>query len=592
MELRLFARIWFLLPLLLSLPLPTQSPPRDAPSFPFSEVHAGLEGTGFTVFHGETVSPFRVQILGTVDQGAAMTRMIVCRLDGDDLTKTGVLAAMSGSPVYVEGKFLGAVAYAWPFSKEPLCGVTPAEDLLKVKTMAQEATAREGAGPMQSLSSFLAALEGAQGGDAAESLAAEGSPHRLLDQLQDRGFTWSVAARGGFSTSGDGKTPPAPAQPPGPGGMIAVQLVSGDVQYAAYGTVSWVKGDEFLAFGHPFLNLGNVEMPVVAARVVTLVPSLQAGFKLSTPLGPVGVVTQDRKTGIFGRFGGRADTLPVEVTLQGPGGDGRRYHFELMRHPLLTPALLTGALNSLWNSAEGQAGVRTILVSGLTLELSDGRSLRLKDQAFAGPTYSLDAFNYLSALLGLLSGNPYGEVHLKGIRMTLEKMADNRSATVETAWLDRDVVAAGEPLGLSVRLQPFQKPSRVIRLSIPTGGLPAGPITLWVGGSFAVEQKMAGALAEVPHSATDLLKRLADLPSDQYLRVALAAREPGLLLQDKRVGGLPPSMAALLSAQPTANASPPEAVSLLWEDAVPADSVPDGMVELTFTVKETRDDAR
>jgi hypothetical protein len=591
MESRQFVRIRFLLPLLLSLPLLAQSPPRDAPVFPFSEVHAGLDGTGFTVFHGETVTPFRVRVLGTVDQGAAMTRMIVCRLEGDDLTKTGVLAAMSGSPVYVEGKFLGAVAYAWPFSKEPLCGVTPAQDLLEVKTEAQEAAARGGAGPMESLSSFLAALEGAQGGDAAEPLAADGSPRRLLDQLQDRGFTWSVAARGGFSTSGDGKTPPAPAQPPGPGGMIAVQLVSGDVQYAAYGTVSWVKGDEFLAFGHPFLNLGSVEMPVVAARVVTPVPSLQAGFKLSTPLGPVGVVTQDRKTGIFGRFGERAHTLPVEVTLQGRGPD-RRYHFELIRHPLLTPALLAGALNSLWNSAEGQAGVRTILVSGLTLELLDGRSLRLKDQAFAGPTYSLDAFNYLSALLGLLSGNPYGEVRLKAIRMTLERMADNRSAAVEAAWLDRDVVAAGEPLGLSVRLQPFQKPSRVIRLSIPTVGLPAGPITLWVGGSFAVEQKMAGALAEVPHSAKDLLKRLAELPSDQCLRVALAAREPGLLLQDRRVGGLPPSMAALLSAQPTANASPPEAASLLWEDAVPADSVPDGMVELTFTVKETGHEAK
>jgi hypothetical protein len=567
-------------------------PPAHAGVYPFADVKLGLKGTGYTVMSGDSLSTFRAEVLGTVEQGASQPRMIICRLSGDGLEGSGVLAAMSGSPIYAEGKFLGAVAYAWPFAKEPLCGVTPAEDMMAVEHGAADMEPSASSGRTMALSGFLNLLPRAGETPRAAStyLGIEKPPdgHDLMQELSSLGFEWTMASRQADAVGAGGQ---AIAEAPGPGGMIGVQLVSGDVQMAAYGTVSWVEGKRFLAFGHPFLRLGSVELPVVGARVVTAVPSLMRSFKLSKPTAPVGVITQDRSAGVFGLFGRRAPMLPVDLEFTRPGLGVKRFHFEVVRHRQLMAYLVGGALKTLWASQEDATAYRTLIIRDLSISAMEGQEIHLRDQAFSGSGAFDSAADYLTSALELLTNNPYESVSLSAVRMKVEVLPGNRTAAIESAWLDRDAVRPGEDLKLSVRIRPYQERPKVIALSIPTDQLPPGEVTLWVGGAFDVLKKEAETARDLPRDGASLLRYLERIPNDQSLSVTGVFQEQAAVLQYHRVGGLPPSLESLLRAAPTAVSADQSPARFLFHREAAGVGLVDGLLELTFTVKENSDHA-
>ena len=581
-------RTWTSLALLAVLLILAASPvlpqiPPDPAILPFSEVRPGLRGTGYTVLSGDTVSSFEAEVLGTVDQGAAQPRMIICRLSGAGFEQNGVLAAMSGSPIYVEGRLLGALAYAWPFAKEPVCGVTPAEDMVAI---ARGGAANSAATGPTTLADFFRNLDHARASSMEASPSGNAVPFPRsgdLQRLSDEGFAWSVD-----SGAGGAPAPAAPAAPPGPGGMIGVQLVSGDVQMSAYGTVTWVHGQDFLAFGHPFLNLGEVALPVVGARVIALVPSLARGFKLCAPGAPLGAVHQDRASGVLGRFGDEAPGVDVEAAFERPGLGKTSYRFRVAKHRQLTPVLLGGALNALWTAKEDPSAARTLALTGIVLQPESGHEVRLQDQTFSGTGVFAEAAEYVTSAVELLTNNPYEPVPLRSVRLSASALPGNRSVVPESAWLDRREVAPGDPLTLSVRLRPFQAPARIAQVDIPTADLPPGPVTLWVGGSFDVQKRLSASAFELPQSAPELVRFMADLPSDESLVVAAASPSPAKVMQGRRVGGLPPSMDAVLGASPSASAQDSPS-RVLWRRSAPAGGPVEGMLELTLTVKEVGD---
>jgi hypothetical protein len=585
---------WKRLPLLLAAVLSPAAgaqspPPAAAPPFPFAQVRAGLRGTGYTVFQGETVAPFSAEVLGTVEQGAAAPRAIVCRLSGANLEQTGVLAAMSGSPVYVDGKLLGALAYTWPFAKEPLCGVTPAEDLLSVGERGRRAEGAAGAAAPATVESFARALASAIPSRAPKA----GAPDRwekdpLLSRFAADGFAWHTpAATAETSAEPAGVSAALPGgAPPGPGGMIGVQLVSGDVQFTAFGTVSWVEGDRFLAFGHGLLGLGSAELPVVGAKVVATVPSLATGFKLSQAGAPLGVVTEDRPTGVYGRFGARARLLPVKATFRCRGVPAREFRFGAIRHPTLTPALVSGALSALYAQLEDPVEPKLVRLTSITLRLAGGRGVTLQDQSFSGALAMAAAAEYVSGVLELLGNNAHQPVPLEGLELAVGVEPGNRTAAVEAAWLSRNPVVRGESLTLSVRLRPFQGPPKVLTCSIPTSGLPPGEATLWAGGVFAVLPGLAAASGTRPADAEGYLRYLQEIPSGEKVTVAVAAQEPGSVLMHSRVGSLPPSVGSLLAVQPAAASATDSGKRLVWRSALDAEGAVSGLVEISFTVKE------
>jgi len=570
-----------------------QAPPPNPVPIPFSDVHKGMKGTGYTVMSGHAVTSFTAEVLGTVDQGATQPRMIICRLEGSAVSRTGVLAAMSGSPVYVGNRFLGVVAYSWAYSKEALCGLTPAEDLLAVRS---RALGSRGMGPgvrPATLSDFISGLKATCTLSPPLSAAASLPPARpgtetVSRRLADAGFAWAAKR----ADRNDPPADPSPGKPPGPGGMIGVQLVSGDVQFTAYGTVSWVDGKNFLAFGHPFLNLGSVQMPVVAARVVTPVASFQRGFKLCAPEGPLGMVMEDRSTGVYGRFGERAATLPVSLTFRGPGLADRTYHFSIVRQSQITPFLLNGAMAALWSALEDTVEAKNVLLTDFRLVPESGREIRMQDQAFTGPQALASASDFVSDAVNLLLNNPEQAVNLKRLSLTVDVQPGQNAYSVDTAWLGRPAIAPGQPLFLHVRLKDYQGEARDVSFRVPTAGLQPGRVSLMIGGSFQLLKTLAAANPQRPRTGSDYLEFLESIPSNRSLVVAALDKGQALILKDRRVGGLPPSIGTLLGAQPMGAAAAPGAYSLVWTRVEGQKQLVEGSIELDFEVKETGDEAR
>lgn len=559
----------------------------DPPVVPFAEVRQGMEGRGLTVLSGHEMTPFSAEVLGTVDSGAGQPRMIVCRLKGAGLEQSGVLAAMSGSPVYVGERFLGAVAFSWAFSREPICGLTPAEDLLAVRSRsaggAARGSAQDLARPAVTPASFADRLaSGTLRGGISRPEADRTSG--LPAALRDAGFDWAVSPSGEHAALGI-------QEPPGPGGMIGVQLVGGDAQLTAFGTVAWTREGEFLAFGHPFLGLGAVEMPVVGARVVAPVPSYQRGFKLCAPESPLGAVLEDRSTGVFGRFGRAADTLPVTLRLQDPTLGERTFHFEVVRHRWLTPALVGASLGALWAAWEGPADLRTVTVREMTLAPAGGPPVTLRPQGFSGPSAAPSAFDLVTSVLDLLLNNPREAVTLERLDLTLALGDDGRGTTVESAWLDRSSAVRGETVRLFARLEDFRGRTRVVSLPIPTSGFPAGTVKVSAGGALSLLKTYTAARPGSPEDARGYLDYLADIPSNDGLLVLATAQGQGVTLGSRKLPALPPSVASLLGAGPRAAAETADPAILCWSGSVPANSPVEGSVELTLELKEEGHDA-
>ena len=306
-----------------------------------------MKGTGRTVLHGDKSENFDVEILGKVDRIGPDQNLIVAKLSNPTLEGTGVLEGMSGSPVFIEGKMVGAVAYSWGFAREAIAGITPIEEMLRIpEPVAREFPWSSGGLPVHpgKLSDLRDVARAAERFDARfasliRPLASAGplgrldlplsacgmSPSWLTGHLSESGTGLRLQMGTGGGGAAAGQTEGQAADPLLPGDMVGASLVDGDIEMTAFGTVTRVDGDKVTAFGHPFLQLGAVEYPMTRARVETLLPSLQASFKIVASTGEAGVFYQDRASGISGRLGAKARMVPVRLEIRTGSQPSRTY---------------------------------------------------------------------------------------------------------------------------------------------------------------------------------------------------------------------------------------------------------------------------
>src|SRR5687767_13672154 len=344
---------------------------KDAHLFPLEEVRPGMKGTARTVFSGTEPEEFGIEILGVLPGfPGARQSAIIARLTGPNVAKTGVFGGMSGSPVYIDNRLVGAIAFSFPFSKEPIAGITPIQQMIDIfekgsagqtprvrepraVSFAQLASSewkatlpKQAVGPTTLIApvsegSRLLPLMGQQmtpiatpvvfGGISQESLAM------FAPQLVANGLL-PVSGAGGSA----GITPleKATEKTLTPGTSVSVQLVRGDYSIAASGTVTFRDGNRIYAFGHPFLSLGASDMPMTESSVVTVIPNANNSFKLAVPGRMVGNVSQDRATGIYGQLGQAPKMIPVKINLHTSRDRTETYSYEVANDSFLTPLLL------------------------------------------------------------------------------------------------------------------------------------------------------------------------------------------------------------------------------------------------------------
>ena len=532
-------------------------------TLPFESVKPGMKGIGRTAFHGDKIEEFDVEIVGSIPNIGPEQNLILGRCSGGPLASTGIMAGMSGSPVFIDGKLVGAIAYSWGFSKEAIAGITPIAEMLAIGARGEAAggTKRRAARVPWSdvlaavfrpsdLDAFFAArldrlgARPVSGASPALPLAVAGlgtsGIARIAPDLVRAGF---LPMQSSASAAGAGT--PAPFQP---GSPVGVKLVRGDVDMTATGTVTWVDGDRLYAFGHPLYGLGDIDLPLTAARVETLLPSLERSAKIAVPLAEAGAFRQDRASAIFGKLGASPAMIPVRLQLTDGGGVKRTYSFDVADDPLLAPILLYISLQGVVEAIERNFGSATVrLQEGSVIKVDGSEDIRL-DNLFAGDGAATSACGLSAYLLYVLMNNEWADARVKGVNLLFEYDRTPRTALVRRVTLDRYRVTAGSTVTARIVVSPYRGLDEVLEREIPIPEeTPAGPLTLQVGSAAAINRTDDVEGPIYPRDLGQLVTLINRLRRNDRVYVLASRQDSGAYLGGARLPNLPPSLTSLLT---------------------------------------------
>ncbi len=515
--------------------------------FPLSEVRAGQHGFGQTVFSGDRIERFDVEILGILRNAGPGQNIILARLSGGPLEKTGVMQGMSGSPVYIDGRLAGAVALAFPFSKEPIAGIRPVEEMLRAGAASPEAKiARAAPAPAGSTGPKLV--------DIATPVSFRGFASSALDYFSPRLRALGMEPSQGVSSGGAISQKLGDPSKLRPGDMISVELLSGDLSVGADGTVTAIDGKRVFAFGHQFLGAGTTDLPFARSSVITVLPSVNASFKISSPMEWMGVITQDRSTAIAGELGKRAATVPFTIRIHGPGG-AAVYRMNMVSDRVLSPLLAQMAVFSAIAATERSIGAGAYVFHGQA-EFGPGVPPLRLDNAYAGdaalpPIAALGISSPLSYALA----SDFDALRLSRIDLDIRASEEHRLLDIAQITASRLEANPGDNIELYVAFtgRNGDEIKKTIHYPIPAG-TPSGPLQFSVtdaaGANLEAYQRLLGSTPRSPAQVIEFLNALRD-NRKAYLRVLRSVAS--FTVRGSELPDPPPSLALILAKmQPSA----------------------------------------
>jgi hypothetical protein len=595
------------------------SPPSGpAKFFPQAELHRGLHGVAYTVFEGVKPEPMEVEILGVLNDAIGPGQdMILARLLGKKAEYTGVVAGMSGSPVYIDGRLVGAISYRiGQFSKDPIAGITPIQQMLQVRDrpLAPEMEVAQDQAPQSNASS---PGESAQPSSA---MAAGGEVQPIATPLVFGGFSRDAVTRFGdkFRTmgldpvAGLGGAAAAGARQPEPlvpGSAVSAILVRGDLSISGTCTVTYVDPTRLLACGHPITQFGQVSMPMTKAEVVTTLASPMDSFKIINTTETVGSFTEDRASAIMGRFGVQAKMIPVSVEVvptgrtAAAGADMRRVsdqiggalppqtrlpshggsgalahpdgmHFEVLNNRELTPsAMLVSVYQSLSGTNESANQMSYRMDGELTLKGLPPVKLEGIMSPSETSSGAATAAMYVSDRFSKLYSDTLDQPEVTGLRLKMEEIPERHTAVLEGARLSTNEASAGDTVEVETTLHPYGSDAQVVRTRIHLPEtLTAGPLRIVVGDGATLD-RLTNPPSGAGHAAAsmalaDAVAQLNHSHANDRIYVALLDHDPQAQLESQALPAIPISMANVLEPLKAA-----QKVQLTGESVVEAGSV-------------------
>lgn len=553
-----------------------------------NEVQPGMRGTGRTVFQGDRLEEFQVEILGVLENIAPRQSAILARLTGGPLGDTGVLAGMSGSPVYVDGKIVGAISFSFPFSKEAIAGITPIQQMveifdkpsgpvrvdpiqIEVSSISPHRTAAihpsldlTGLSPLsgrqfaisESLAEAVPSLRPLSGQvftyiDTPISLSGFSALAARHFESAFKSIGMSVFQSGGMS-SGGGTSKLVDGSDLQPGSAVAVQLIRGDlgVGASATGTVTYREGDNIYAFGHPWLSVGPVQLPFSKAKVISLVSNLSNSFKIAVPTGLVGAITQDRSQGLFGTVGVSPRLIPLTINLKSSRNKLETYKYEVVNDRFLTPLLVNFTVFNTITSNERALGESTLEVQG-KISIKGQTEVKIENR-FSGDNNS-QAFASLAVVqpLSYLLGSGFDNVDVESVTVDIKSLDEKKTATLDRVWADRGEIRAGETVILSAFLRASNGGEHVekIPLEIPPD-TPSGTLLVTVAdGStlMAVENRILRQ-SFTPRDLDQLIRAINNIRKNDRVYVRLQRPEPSVIIRGEELSSLPPSFSDVITS--------------------------------------------
>lgn len=582
--------------------------------FALEDLRPGMKGVARTVFSGSEPQNFAIEILGVLPGFIGPRQAtIIARISGANVEKTGVFAGMSGSPVFINDRLVGAIAYSFPFAKEPICGITPIKDMIEIfeKGNARPKEKREAraisfsqlanaewkpALPKQSIgaTSLIASVDpgspllplmGQQIQPIATPVVFGGISQETLSL-----FSSELTSSGLLPVAGAGGSAPiSPLEPFDektltPGTSVSVQLVRGDYSIAASGTVTFRDGEHVYAFGHPFLALGGSDLPMTESSVLTVVPNLFNSFKLSVPGRMVGSISQDRATGVFGQLGHAPKMIPVKINLHTSRDRDEQFSYEVVNDEFLTPLLLTITVFSSIGAHERSIGPSTISVRGAVM--IEGQKQIDLERRFSTTNAALLAAGSIAGPVAELLGSGFDNVNISGIVLDISSSEVKQTATLERISLDRVEVRRGETAEVQayVRTQAGKQFVERIPVQIPTD-VPSGQLMIMIGDG-ATLQESSSARVFVPRDLGQLVSAINKVKKNDRLYLKLLRPAPGVVIGTSELPNLPPSVVATLNNDRNSGGYTPVSLSLIDEHELPpAEFVISGQQVITVNVK-------
>ena len=501
---------------------------------PVSQVKAGMHGVAYTVFEGTQPEPMEVEILGVLrNMAGPKSDVILARLHGKKVEYTGVVAGMSGSPVYIDGKLVGAIAYRiGEFSKEPIAGITPAATMLEIDDMDKTPATWRGA---------CRAKSGRQAAPRARANLRYAEPAsgyaNLLNPIETplvftgfsedtlRLFAKDFASAGvvpvmGAGSVSDDKQP----EPLVPGSAVSAILVRGDMNIAGTCTVTYLDDTHLLACGHPLLQSGNVDMPMTKATVLATLASPANSFKIVNTTEPVGAFVQDRRAGIMGRFDREPHMIPVTLTFHGTSHP-KQFHYEVLNNAKITPAAM---MATVFNAIQGMNEYGEDTTYRLQGDISVLGYPKLSVKNMYAPADGTAPTAYGIALsigdhFSRIFENPYETPKIEGVELNFDLVPDRRSARLETARTDVTEARPGDEITIEALLRPYRGESilRQIPVKIPTS-TPKGTLRILVSDGDTLDKMRRVAGQHEPPPRPRLHHRHAQQGAQQLAGLRLA----------------------------------------------------------------------
>lgn len=566
-------------------------------TIPVSQIHEGMRGVAYTVFQGTKPEPMDVEVLGILkNANGPKGDIILVRLGGAKAEYTGVVAGMSGSPVYFNGKLAGAVAFRiGEFSKEPIAGVTPISEMLEisaldntptsvpvqVKSGPSLATKTSGPGAPSSLTQGFANYLKPIDTPLVFSGFSEDAVQKFAPQFASQGIVPIM----GVGSASDQKQP----DPLVPGSAVSAILVRGDMDIAATCTVTYIDPEHLLACGHPLMQFGTVDLPMTKAEVLATLPSPLNAFKIVNATETVGTFVQDRHTGILGEFGKKADMIPVTLTIHG-GTAPKVFHYEVLNNARLSPVAIS---TTVYNALHGvnEYGDETTYAMKGDIRVDGFPDVKLQDMfASADGTQpaAMLAASSVGDCFGRIFDNPYSTPDITGLKLDFEVTNERHWARLESARTDVSEARPGDEISVEVLLRPYRGEAVIehIPVRIPQSASSGSTLHILVSDGEMLDRMSHGSSNGQKLDLASTIGVLNKQHVNNRVYVSVLDEDPEAMVGDKVMPALPLSVMNVMDGMKGTQDMTVLGQSSVSETATPPlDFVVSGGQLLSITIK-------
>jgi len=559
------------------------------------QLRSGMKGYGMSVFKGTKPERFEVEVVGVLKNALPKQDIILIHMSGANLEKHKVIAGMSGSPIYIEDKLIGALAYGWTFENEPIAGVTPIRNMLAQLTRPYVPPSMITASISSERSPAMPAMFALPQATLARASDDFTAPHPLLTPLSLGGFGPRVVEQFGACFSGLGMMPvaaggggsgPLPRRSGDmePGGSIGVQLMRGDMNATAVGTATYIEKNRILAFGHPFFQGGSVQAPAVLAEVHTIMSSVERSFKMATPVAEIGSLVGDWLSCIVADTTVQARMIPLSIDAANHDtGQSEHYDVDVMENQVFTPQLVVMAIAEAVSGASGSSQDTTTRITvsadlGPTKSGGPERTIAVADTFFkpGGGLLDMDALMPLVALFN----TPFGNPTVRHIGVKVDATLARQTAEIRRAYFSQSEVERGKTVPLTIVLKPFGQAE--VTKTIPIQ-VPAATDTM----RYVIVTVVGGGTAPPDAAPPDSLDDYLDLIQKGHRNTDLVALMPassqGMQYHGKLLKKLPPSAVGILDDSSTSDVAASADIVQLVE---PTDWVLSGQATVRVPIRQ------